>query len=95
MAFFHFTVPFLVLLGVLVFVHELGHFLVAKRLGIKVMKFSLGFGPRIVGKTWGETEYRISAIPLGGYVKLHGEDPDEELSAEERSRSFSGRRTLS
>lgn len=91
MAFFHFTVPFLVLLGVLVFVHELGHFLVAKRLGIKVLKFSLGFGPKLLAKTVGETEYRVSAIPLGGYVKLYGEDPDEELPEGERARSFSGR----
>lgn len=92
MAFFQFTVPFLILLGVLVFVHELGHFLVAKRLGIRVLKFSLGFGPTVVGRQWGETEYVVSAIPLGGYVKLFGEDPEEELPDEaERARSFSAR----
>ncbi len=91
MSLFHFTVPFLVLLGVLVFVHEFGHFVVAKRLGIRVLKFSLGFGPRLFGWRRGETEYLVSAIPLGGYVKLYGEDPDEPLPAGERHRSFSQR----
>lgn len=91
MALFQFTIPFLVLLGVLVFVHELGHFLVAKRLGIKVLKFSLGFGPTLVGRKWGDTEYVISAIPLGGYVKLYGEDPEEELPEQDRELSFSDR----
>ncbi len=91
MAVFQFTVPFLALLGILVFVHELGHFLVAKRLGIRVLKFSLGFGPALVKWTRGETEYAVSAIPLGGYVKLHGEDPDEELDEADRGRSFSAR----
>lgn len=91
MSFFHFTIPFLVLLGILIFVHELGHFLVAKRLGIRVLKFSLGFGPTLLGTKRGETEYVISAIPLGGYVKLYGEDPDEELPPEETRVSFSAR----
>lgn len=85
------TLPsFLVLLGVLVFVHELGHFLVAKKLGIKVLKFSLGFGPVLWSRKRGETEYLISVIPLGGYVKLHGEDPDEPAE-EDSDRSFSER----
>src|SRR3990167_7832651 len=66
-------------LGLLIFVHELGHFLLAKRAGVGVQKFSLGFGPKIVGKKWGETEYLISAFPFGGYVKLEGESPDEEV----------------
>ncbi len=91
MSFFHVTVPFLVLLGVLVFVHELGHFLVAKRLGIKVLKFSLGFGPKLFGWQRGETEYLVSLIPLGGYVKLHGENPDEEQPVEDPERAFSSR----
>ena len=86
--------PFLILLGVLVFVHELGHFLVAKRLGIRVLKFSLGFGPTIAGKKRGETEYVVSAIPLGGYVKLYGEDPNEGVPDADRQRSFSGRPVL-
>lgn len=87
----HFVLPFLILLGILIFVHELGHFAVAKWLGIRVLKFSLGFGPRVFGWTWGETEYALSAVPLGGYVKLYGEDPDEELPEGEGRRSFSAR----
>lgn len=65
-------------LGVLIFVHELGHFLVAKWAGIRVERFSLGFPPKMIGKTVGETEYCISWVPLGGYVKMAGENPDEE-----------------
>lgn len=91
MGFLHFVLPFLVLLGILIFVHELGHFLVAKKLGIRVLKFSLGFGPRLFGWTRGETEYVLSAVPLGGYVKLFGEDPDEVLPEGESHRSFSVR----
>lgn len=77
-----------VLLGVLIFVHEFGHFLMAKRAGVGVLKFSLGFGPRIIGKKIGETEYILSLIPLGGYVKLLGESPGEELPEEDQTRSF-------
>src|SRR3972149_11580344 len=65
-------------LGILVFFHELGHFLVAKRAGIRVEKFSLGFPPTLLSKKWGETEYAIGIIPLGGYVKMAGENPNEE-----------------
>jgi regulator of sigma E protease len=65
-------------LGVLVFFHELGHFLVAKKVGIRVEKFSLGFPPSILSKKWGETIYAIGLIPLGGYVKMAGEQPGEE-----------------
>lgn len=72
-------------LGALIFVHELGHFLVAKRAGVKVLKFSLGFGPKIIGLTRGGTEYLLSAIPLGGYVKMLGEDPKEEVADPEGS----------
>lgn len=68
-----------IVLGVLIFFHELGHFLAAKRLNVGVLKFSLGFGPKVIGKRVGETEYLISAVPLGGYVKLVGEDPDEPV----------------
>jgi regulator of sigma E protease len=78
----------LLLLGILIFVHELGHFIIAKILGVKVLKFSLGFGPKILGKTFGETEYRIAAIPLGGYVKMLGENPGEELAEAEKHRAF-------
>jgi regulator of sigma E protease len=90
----HTVWPFLILLGVLVFVHELGHFLVAKRLGIRVLKFSLGFGPKIAGKKKGETEYVVSAIPLGGYVKLYGEDPSEAVTGDDQEGSFSARPVL-
>lgn len=65
-------------LGVLIFFHELGHFLVAKKSGIRVERFSLGFPPKLIGKKIGDTEYCISWIPLGGYVKMAGEDPDEK-----------------
>ena len=65
-------------LGVLVFVHELGHFLAAKRVGIRVLKFQLGFNPTILSYRYGETEYSIGALPLGGYVKMAGENPEEE-----------------
>jgi regulator of sigma E protease len=68
---------FIFVLGVLVFVHELGHFLAAKRLGIRVIKFQLGFNPTIVSVKRGDTEYGIGALPLGGYVKMAGESPEE------------------
>jgi regulator of sigma E protease len=79
---------FLVVLGVLVAFHELGHFLAARWVGVKVLKFSLGFGPKIFGRQVGETEYLLSAIPLGGYVKLFGEDEAEAVTADDRRRSF-------
>ena len=83
----------IVMLGILVFVHELGHFCVAKWCGVKVLKFSLGFGPKLVSKQWGETEYLICAIPLGGYVQMLGEGngdqgEEAELTPEEERRSF-------
>lgn len=71
---------FTIVIGILVFVHEFGHFIVAKLTGVGVEKFSLGFPPKLIGFKRGETEYMISAIPLGGYVKLKGEDPDETLT---------------
>lgn len=80
---------FILVLGLLIFVHELGHFLFAKLFGVRVLKFSLGFGPRLCGKVVGDTEYVISAVPLGGYVKMFGENPDEQdVSAEHRAVSF-------
>src|SRR5512139_3021710 len=69
---------FIVVLGVVITVHEFGHFAMAKLLKIRVLVFSLGFGPRLVGFTRGGTEYRISPIPLGGYVRMAGETFDEE-----------------
>ncbi len=81
-------VSVIILLGVLIFVHEFGHFIVAKRIGVGVLKFSLGFGPKIIGRKIGETEYVLSIIPLGGYVKLLGESDGEKLSPEDEKRSF-------
>ncbi|MGA2518240.1 MAG: RIP metalloprotease RseP [Thermodesulfobacteriota bacterium] len=80
---------FVLVLGILVFVHELGHFLLAKKLGVGVITFSLGFGPRLIGRKIGETQYQVSGVPLGGYVKLIGEDRGEEVKEEDRTRSFS------
>jgi len=77
-----------ILFGLLIFFHELGHFILAKLVGVKVLKFSLGFGPKMIGRKIGETEYLISAIPLGGYVKPLGEEPGEELSEDEKPRAF-------
>jgi regulator of sigma E protease len=73
-------ISFVFVLGVLIFIHELGHFIVAKRVGIKVEKFSLGFPPNIFSKKRGDTTYCIGVIPLGGYVKMAGENPDEEAT---------------
>lgn len=85
-------VSVIILLGVLVFVHELGHFLFAKWFGVGVLKFSLGFGPKLVGRKWGETEYLVSAIPLGGYVKMLGESGSEKVQEIDQERSFSAQR---
>ena len=74
----------IVLLGILIFVHELGHFLFAKKLGVRVLKFSLGFGPKLIGRKYGDTEYLVSAVPLGGYVKMLGEEPGDELKEEDK-----------
>ena len=69
---------FIFVIGVLVFVHELGHFLMARRIGVRVLTFSLGFGPKLLAFTRGDTEYCVSAIPLGGFVKMAGENPEEK-----------------
>ena len=84
-------VSFLVVLGILVFIHELGHFIVAKLSGVGVLKFSLGFGPKLLGIKRGETEYLISALPLGGYVKMVGESTGEEVSQEDSEKSFANK----
>jgi len=81
----------IVMLGILVFVHELGHFCVAKWCGVKVLKFSLGFGPKLVSRQWGETEYLICAIPLGGYVQMLGEGGGEQGEAAELDPADAGR----
>lgn len=73
---------FIIVLGILIFVHEFGHFIVARLCGVGVEKFSLGFGPRVLGKTVGITDYRLSAIPLGGYVKMVGDEPGSDIDPE-------------
>src|SRR5688572_8823939 len=70
---------FIFILGSAVVLHEFGHFIVAKLFKIRVETFSVGFGPRLFGKKWGHTDYRVSAIPLGGYVKLGGDDSNAPL----------------
>ncbi len=71
------TVAFVVLVGVMVIVHEFGHFAVAKLCGVRVEAFSFGFGPRLFGFKYGETDYKVCLLPLGGYVKMTGETPDQ------------------
>ncbi len=80
-----------IVLGVLIFFHELGHFAMAKAFGVGVEKFSLGFGPVILSKTIGRTEYCISALPLGGFVKMVGEQPDSEVEPEDERFSFNNK----
>jgi len=94
----YYLLPFVVVLGIMIFFHELGHFLVAKSFKVKVLKFALGFGPKLVGKTVGETEYSIRYFPLGGFVKMLGEEIEEEeeidLSPEDQERAFSNQHML-
>src|ERR1041385_9320787 len=73
---------FLIVIGIIIFIHESGHFSMAKIFGIPVATFSLGFGPRLFGFKYKETEYKVSAIPLGGYVKIHGME-DQEAAPED------------
>ncbi len=80
---------FIFVLGILIFVHEFGHFIIAKLFNVKVLKFSLGFGPKMIGKRIGETEYVVSAFPLGGFVKMTGENIDEEVAPIDEARAFS------
>ncbi len=76
------TVSFLLVLGIMVLIHEFGHFAVAKLCGVRVEVFSLGFGTRLFGIKWGDTDYRVSALPLGGYVKMSGETPGSETTGD-------------
>lgn len=87
-------IAFIIVLGVLIFFHELGHFLVARLFGVGVEKFSLGFGPKLLGKKIGITDYRISVIPLGGYVKMVGEEPDAEIDPADIPISFTHKHVL-
>ncbi len=82
------VITFIVVLGVLVGIHEFGHFIVARFCGVQVETFSLGFGPKILSKKVGPTEYCLSLVPLGGYVRMLGDDPNEEIPEDERERSF-------
>lgn len=82
------VIGFLIMLAPLVVVHELGHFLFAKLFNVKAEAFSIGFGPKIWGKQIGETEWKVSLIPLGGFVKLLGEDPEQPLSEEDKKRAL-------
>lgn len=81
---------FFVVLLVLVLVHEFGHFIVAKKAGIRVDEFAFGFPPRLFAKKFGETTYALNALPLGGYVKIYGENPDD-VEDRDRKRSFIGK----
>lgn len=80
--------PFFILLGILIFVHEMGHFLVAKFFGVRVETFSLGFGKKILSFQRGDTTYALSVIPLGGYVKMYGDDPTAEIPEGEKKYAF-------
>jgi len=83
------VIIFIIALAILILVHEFGHFIVAKKLGIRVDEFGLGLPPRLWGKKIGETLYSFNWIPFGGFVKIFGEDPhDEEITAENKTRSF-------
>jgi regulator of sigma E protease len=73
------ALAFIFILGSAVVLHEFGHFIVAKLFKIRVETFSVGFGPRLFGRKWGHTDYRVSAIPLGGYVKLGGDESNAPL----------------
>jgi len=80
---------FIIILAVLILAHEFGHFIFAKKFGIRVDEFGIGFPPKLYGKKYGETEYTINALPLGGFVKIFGEDPDQvSISGPESQRSF-------
>ena len=81
---------FILAIGILVLIHESGHFAVAKLMGIKILKFSIGFGPTLISRRWGrdQTEYVIAALPLGGYVKMLGEQGGEPVPAEDSKRAF-------
>src|SRR5580658_8981539 len=79
--FFVAVVAFVVLVGLMVVVHEFGHFAVAKLCGVRVEAFSFGFGPRLFGYKHGDTDYKVCLLPLGGYVKMTGEAPEQNLEA--------------
>ena len=82
---------FILLIGPLVFFHELGHFLFAKLFGVRVLVFSLGFGPKIFSFVRGETTYQVCWVPLGGYVQMYGQDPTEDVTPDEYNGSFNSK----
>lgn len=82
------TIAFIFILSVLVFVHEFGHFLVAKKAGMKIEEFGFGYPPRIWGKRVGETIYSINALPIGGFVKILGEELGEAVAKEDEKKTF-------
>ncbi len=84
----HSAIAFIIVIGILVFIHEFGHFIVARLCRVGVDVFSLGFGPKLIQKTYGRTQYCISAIPLGGYVKMVGEEPGSEIDPNDVGVSF-------
>lgn len=90
----HSFFAFIVVIGVLVFIHEFGHFIAARLCGVGVDVFSLGFGPKMLKKKFGRTEYCISAVPLGGYVKMVGEEPGSTLEPEDEGISFTHKSLL-
>jgi regulator of sigma E protease len=94
----YYLLPFVVVLGVMIFFHELGHFLTAKYFKVRVLQFALGFGPKIAAKEIGETEYSIRYVPLGGFVKMLGEDEGDEGSNDlppgEAERAFNNQNAL-
>src|SRR5438270_8392677 len=73
---------FVIVIGFMVLIHEFGHYAVAKLLGVRVEQFAIGFGKRLIGFKKGDTDYRINALPLGGYVKMSGENPMDERSGD-------------
>ncbi len=88
------AIAFIIVIGILVFIHEFGHFIVARLCGVGVEVFSLGFGPKIFKKKFGRTEYCIAAIPLGGYVKMVGEEPGTTIDPEDVQSSFTHKSLL-
>ena len=90
----HPAVAFVIVIGILVFIHEFGHFIAARLCGVGVQVFSLGFGPKILKKKYGRTEYCLSAIPLGGYVKMVGDEPGAPISEEDLPESFTHKSLL-
>ncbi len=90
----HSALAFIIVIGILVFIHEFGHFIAARLCGVGVNVFSLGFGPKILKKKYGRTEYCISSIPLGGYVKMVGEEPGTTIDPEDQKYSFTHKSLL-